>query len=568
MTQYENLVVSALFCSAVIGQSFSYPDFHSTAGLNLLQNSQVTASGSLQLTGSGSGQAGWAWHSTPMPVINGFDTTFTFRITPQPGAVIGEGMAFVIHNSPSGSLATGANGSALGYGGVTTGGIERSVVIELDTLQQWWLGDGSSNELSIHTGGLLENSENEDQSIGRTTPLGTFADGQVHTLRIQYIQGSLRIYHNDLTTPVLQRPYDWSAGGTWITTTPVGGIEPDQGRSFVGFCATSGLPLGEQQTEILTWDWTSVPLTDECGDGTLGGDTLLVNGSGGGAARRVPVALGYPFELAINNPPAFGPGAPYLLFASSSAQPGAFGSVLGFGSACFPMLPMGPTELILADSFGFGLGSLPAAPSPQTFMIPGNVFSQPTRLTLQAVTLDSASPLTLGLTNALDLDVRDYPAPTITSVIPAIPGGQVYVQGTDFMPGALAYQGGVSVNSTWVNSELLSYPQPSPAACQVPIYIANPDGQVSGTVTTNQPPIVTGLLPTSVPIAGGTLLSIYGLGLAGLTVTIGQVPAQVVSVRSTYIRVVVPPGPPGGGASPVVISSYTGCSVTYFITYI
>ena len=142
MTQYENLVVSALFCSAVIGQSFSYPDFHSTAGLNLLQNSQVTASGSLQLTGSGSGQAGWAWHSTPMPVINGFDTTFTFRITPQPGAVIGEGMAFVIHNSPSGSLATGANGSALGYGGVTTGGIERSVVIELDTLQQWWLGGG------------------------------------------------------------------------------------------------------------------------------------------------------------------------------------------------------------------------------------------------------------------------------------------------------------------------------------------------------------------------------------------------------------------------------------------
>jgi len=561
------LVVGGLLSSAAIAQSFSYPNFHSTAGLTLLQNSQATANGSLQLTGSGYGLAGWAWHETPMPVINGFDTTFTFRITPQPGAVIGEGLAFVIHNESSGSLAMGPSGSGLGYGGVTNGGIERSVVIELDTLKQWWLGDGSNNELSIHTGGLGANSENEDWSIGKTTPPDTFADGQVHTLRIQYIQGALRIYHNDLTTPVLQRPYDWYSGGTWITTTPVGGIEPDQGRSFVGFCATSGQVLGLQQTEILSWDWTSVPLADACGDGTLGVDTLLVNGSGGGVAHRVPVPLGYPFELAINNPPAFGAGAPYLLFVSASAQPGALGTNLGFGSACFPMLPMGPTELILADSFGFGLGALPAAPSPHTFAIPGNVFSQPTRLTLQAVTLDSQSPLTLGLTNALDLDVRDYPAPTITSAIPAIPGGQVYVQGSGFLPGALAYLGFGSVNTTWVSSGLLSYTQPSPAPCQTILRIENPDGQVSAPELTNLQPQVFYVSPAIVPIAGGTPILIVGSGLANCSVTIGQVPAQVVSSSGAALTVLVPPGPPGGGIAPVVVSRITGCSAVLFLTY-
>ena len=62
--------------------------------------------------------------------------------------------------------------------------------------------------------------------------------------------------------------------------------------------------------------------------------------------------------------PAFspgGPGAPYVLFLSLQPQPGAFGTNLGFGSTCFPVLPAGPAELVLVDTLGLFPALLPGA---------------------------------------------------------------------------------------------------------------------------------------------------------------------------------------------------------------
>ena len=92
----SSLVVPCLLCASLAAQSFSYPDFSSTAQLNLLGNSQQ-AGNAVRLTANASNQTGWMWRNTPVPILNGFDTTFTFRIAPPPFGVKAEGMALVIH---------------------------------------------------------------------------------------------------------------------------------------------------------------------------------------------------------------------------------------------------------------------------------------------------------------------------------------------------------------------------------------------------------------------------------------------------------------------------------------
>ena len=78
----HSLAACGLLCAAVSAQSFSYPDFSSTAQLNLLGNS-VQVGSAVRLTASATNQTGWLWHQGAMPIVNGFDTTFTFRITPR-----------------------------------------------------------------------------------------------------------------------------------------------------------------------------------------------------------------------------------------------------------------------------------------------------------------------------------------------------------------------------------------------------------------------------------------------------------------------------------------------------
>ena len=106
-----------------------------------LRNRPVLGCGpALRLTGSSARQSGAAWYTRQQQLREGFDTTFTFRIS-QPSFTCksqddvfthcrsrgADGFAFVVHNSPN-AKALGRGGRGIGYDG-----IENSIAVEFDT---------------------------------------------------------------------------------------------------------------------------------------------------------------------------------------------------------------------------------------------------------------------------------------------------------------------------------------------------------------------------------------------------------------------------------------------------
>ena len=560
------LAASGLLCASLAAQGFQYPNFNQATQLNLLGSAAVTGN-SLRLTANVSNQSGWAWRQESWPVVNGFETTFSFRVTPPQFGTKAEGLAFVIHDGPAGNTTTAGTVWGMGYGvgANNSSGIPRSIAIELDTYLDPFLNDTSANELTVHTRGTTGNNENEVYSIGRTTLPGNFSDGQPHTLRVVYVPGTLEIFFDGGATPSLSIAYDLINGCNFLNGGAVSGIGSANGTAYLGFCATTGAGSLTELAEILSWDWNSTPLTDPCYQGTLGQDTLTVNGSTGGFFRRVEVATHQAFDIGLLDPPGFGAGAPYVLFGSLLPQPGAPGSVLPFGNACFPMLPQGATELVLADSFGFGLGLVPAGVTPYTIAVPQGALTFPIDLTLQAVTL--ASPASLGLSNAVELGIAVAPAPTISTITPlsAGVGNAITVNGSGFVPGASLTVGGVAVTPSLFESDRIVFPYPANLGCDAPLAITNPDGKNVG-ATLNPTPVVTGTVLGSGPATGGAVFVVQGQGFApGSTVTIGGAPANVIGASGLAVTMNTPPGTPG--VATVIITTPGGCTAQTTYTY-
>jgi hypothetical protein len=563
-----SLAACGLLCTAISAQSFSYPDFSSTAQLNLLGNSVQTGN-SIRLTANASNQTGWFWRQTAVPLVNGFDTTFTFRILPPSPGTKAEGMALVIHNDPNGASAMGGTVWGMGYGAGanSNGGIRNSIAIELDTYLDPFLNDSSANELTIHTRGTSGNNENELYSIGRVTPPGNFVNGQVHTVRVVYVPGTISVYVDNPVTPVLTRAYSLVTGGTWTNGTAVGGIGSASGTGYAGFCATTGAGTLTEQVDILSWTWVSTPFTDACYNGTLGDDTLTINGSSGDFSRRVEVATYQPFGINVANPPGYGVGAPYVLVGSLFPSPGAIGTALGFGNACFPMLPIGPAEIILANTFGIGTGLLPALPTPHTIAIPTGVITFPLELTLQAVTFDTASPLTLGLTNAVELAIVPVGPPSIANVLPSSSAATVpvTVSGVGFVPGLTLTVAGAPVVPTSVTPTAVTFDYPAGASCDSSLVLRNPDGQTVSWVL-NPTPVVTNTILGSGTTSGGAIFVVQGTGFsAGTTVTIGGAAANVLSAGSSAVSMQTPPGT--AGVATVILTTPGGCQASTTYTY-
>ncbi len=548
-------------------QSFNYPDFSSTAQLALLGNAAQSGT-ALRLTANTNNQTGWAWRQTPVPVIAGFDTTFTFRITPPTVGNKGEGMALVVHDDPNGAATMGGTIWGMGYGNGSNGavGIRNSIAVELDTWQDGFLGDTSANELTIHTRGAQGNHEHEQYSIARNTPMIPLSNGQVHTLRVRYVPGTIEVFVNGSATPAITRPYSLQTGGQYANNTPAPGANMGNGTAFVGFCSATGNGFTEL-CEILSWSWTSTPLTHPCYAGSFGADTLTVDGATGGLLRTVQLATHQPFSIGIASPPAFGPGAPYVLFVSLLPQPGVFGTQLGFGETCFPVLPSGPAELVLADTFGLFPALLPAAPAPYTIALPAHLITSPLAFTLQAVTLSSLSPLELGVTNAVDVDVAVGAPPAITTVAPlsAVGGQPITITGTNFRAGSTLLVNGVPAAPTSASATQIVFPYPAGLTCGSQVSVVNLDGQAVSSPLNPTPTVTSTILGTG-PAAGGALFIVQGTGFAlGTTVTIGGAAASVASVTATIITMNTPPGTVG--SQPVVITTPGGCATNTSYTY-
>ena len=131
--------------------------------------------------------------------------------------------------------------------------------------------------------------------------------------------------------------------------------------------------------------------------------------------------------------------------------------------------------------------------------------------------------------------------PKPTSVSPAsgwaAGGTSITITGTGFVTGATVSIGGTSATGVSVQSSTqITATAPAHAAGSVNVVVSNTDGQTGtllGGFTYYGPPTVLAIAPSSGPAAGGTTVSISGTGFrAGVSVTMGGVPATGVSVQS------------------------------------
>jgi hypothetical protein len=240
-------------------QLINFPNFSSTGGLVLNGNAAQSGT-SLRLVPSALSQKGSAYFSIPVSVVNGFDTKFTFQTsTPSGGGA--DGLTFLIHNDARGTAFLGNHAAALGYGAFAASpvgtGCFNSLAIEFDSFLGTFAGfsDLSSNEISVHTAGVNENGHSEGLSIGRVTPGVTFSNAVVHTARIHYVPGTLRVYLDNMTTPVLTVPYDFDLGGNYVVAPgPVGGLSLlSGGTAWVGFTASTGGSY--ENHDLLSWTY-------------------------------------------------------------------------------------------------------------------------------------------------------------------------------------------------------------------------------------------------------------------------------------------------------------------------
>ena len=109
-------LVSLAACFSCISRNaranFSYPNFSSTSGLNLV-GTTFQLGNRLRLTSAQTHQIGGAWTSAKQEVAGGFQTSFAFEVS-QPDSNFGaDGFAFIVQNDSVTALGTG--GSALGF---------------------------------------------------------------------------------------------------------------------------------------------------------------------------------------------------------------------------------------------------------------------------------------------------------------------------------------------------------------------------------------------------------------------------------------------------------------------
>jgi hypothetical protein len=201
-------------------------------------------------------QRGAVWLAGKQPIAGGFQSTFQFQISGIGGIIEqspfglqqgGDGFAFVIQNYSI--PVVGPPAGFLGYHG-----IPNSLAVEFDT---WWNGefgffDPNGNHISVHTRGVRANSVSETASIGQATQIPFMKDGALHTARVDYTPGTLRVFLDDPNVPVLTIP------GLDLSNLLI----LDNGSAWVGFTAGTGAAF--EAHDILAWQMigaAGVPVT-------------------------------------------------------------------------------------------------------------------------------------------------------------------------------------------------------------------------------------------------------------------------------------------------------------------
>jgi len=228
------LVASALLGRPAAGQTIVYPDFSSTAGLQL-NGSAFKNGNKLTLTPATFGQGGSAFSTSTVTLnaTSSFSTVFSFEILGRGGLGNGaDGLTFTVQTNANN---VGGSGGGLGYAG-----IPNSVAVEFDTF------DNGEPGQSNHVGIDLNGDVNSVVSTAQLTP--DFDDGNVWWAWVDY-DGSTQSLEARWSQSAV-RPVGAMLSHTVDLTTILGSP-----NVFAGFTAGTGSGYGEHN--ILSWNFVN-----------------------------------------------------------------------------------------------------------------------------------------------------------------------------------------------------------------------------------------------------------------------------------------------------------------------
>lgn len=255
----DNVRIIGENASPTFPPTIDFQNFSNTSGLNLVGDAAVANSQTLRLTPALMSQQGAAWYTEKQFVSTDWESTFTFNLNENFGDVGGsDGFAFVIQNDDPTHLIGG--GGALGYQS-----LRNSVAIEFDTYQNTGFSDPSGSHISVHTNGTNPNGPDESYSIASYVTPGLLDDGASHDVRIRYSDGTLEVFYDDLSSPVISVAIDLSES-----------LNLDAGKAWTGFTAATG--GGWQNHDIVNWQFK--PLEDVTSTVTVGDVTAIEGQSG------------------------------------------------------------------------------------------------------------------------------------------------------------------------------------------------------------------------------------------------------------------------------------------------
>jgi hypothetical protein len=158
-----------------------------------------------------------------LDVHEGFLASFDFQITSRGGICGGgDGFVFVVQNASARAIYPGDPPGQSYYE------IPASVAVDFDTYNQE-NNEPDVNHISIQTRGTDQNSVNHDYSLGCTTDIPPIADGEVHTAKVEYRPGQMRVYVDNMVKPVLTAKIDLACM-----------LQLDKGKAWLGFMAGHG----------------------------------------------------------------------------------------------------------------------------------------------------------------------------------------------------------------------------------------------------------------------------------------------------------------------------------------
>ena len=217
-------LLAAAALSNVARGDFTITDF-TGAPVNAVANSSVLANGDLQMTPIATFMIGDAWYAAAQHLEAGFSTSFRYSIDGGTGA---DGVAFVIQAASN--VLVGNYGAFLGQSAGVAGASVNFRSYQYNIAQV----HASATDVDPFSGAPLA-----------SVPLDVRG---VHDVRIDYFPGTLSVYFDGASTPLLVAAIDLTNfGGASL-------LDPN-GMAFIGFGSGTGSVTDDHR--IISWSFHS-----------------------------------------------------------------------------------------------------------------------------------------------------------------------------------------------------------------------------------------------------------------------------------------------------------------------